>query len=115
MIGRNRNSASYPAAQNLRDLTGRKHVVFAGRSSAALWATLKSKEIQGKWAKRRRKQTAKGADPLGEEVINLPIDQSVDEESIQKTVEIFQGVFAGSASCVDEKMVFRNLNSEGVA
>jgi dTDP-4-amino-4,6-dideoxygalactose transaminase len=39
------------------------------------------------------KQTLPGADQLAAEIINLPVDQSVDEETIKKTVGIVRGYF----------------------
>lgn len=38
-------------------------------------------------------QALPGADQLGAEIINLPVDQSADEESVRKTVGLFQGYF----------------------
>ncbi len=35
--------------QLLCDMTGRKHAVLAGRASAAIWAALQSRGIQGRW------------------------------------------------------------------
>jgi dTDP-4-amino-4,6-dideoxygalactose transaminase len=43
------SSLSNPATQFLRDLTGRKHTVLAGRASAAIWAALRSRGIKGQW------------------------------------------------------------------
>jgi hypothetical protein len=39
------------------------------------------------------KQTSPGADQLAAEIINLPVDQSVDEETIKKTDGIVRGYF----------------------
>ncbi len=41
------------------------------------------------------KQTLPGADRLGAAIINLPVDHTVDEEAIKRTVQIVQGFFHG--------------------
>jgi dTDP-4-amino-4,6-dideoxygalactose transaminase len=42
------------------------------------------------------KQTSPGAEQLGAEIINLPVDHTVDEEMIKRTTEIIQAYFQKS-------------------
>lgn len=82
----------YPVLVSPRDRDSLLQVLWENGILASRWYP--SLEVMlSSLAPALGKQTAPGADQLAAEIINLPVDQSVDEDSIKKTVEIFQGYF----------------------